>query len=111
MLVVPAGWEHEVTSLADSFGTATQRAFDDATSADDAGGWEVPASALLDRRGVMELQLRQLAELYHAAGTPESLRLHHRCAALLDELAAVHAVQHEALPSADGEEGSMAKRM
>ena len=48
--------------------------------------WEVPAAALLDDRGVMEVLLRQLTELYDAAGTPDALRMSHRCAALLTAL-------------------------
>ena len=48
--------------------------------------WEVPASALLNQRGVMELLLKQLVGLYHAAGTPHAIRMHHRCAALLEQL-------------------------
>ena len=48
--------------------------------------WEVPASALLDRPGVIKLLLRQLADLYHAAGTPHALRMHHRCAQLLADM-------------------------
>lgn len=48
--------------------------------------WEVPASALLDRPGVVKLLLRQLADLYHAAGTPHALRMHHRCAQLLTDM-------------------------
>ena len=48
--------------------------------------WEVPASALLDRRGVMALLLRQLLDLYHSAGTPHAIRMHNRCAELLASL-------------------------
>ena len=47
---------------------------------------EVPETALLDQHGVMELTLRQLVDRFHAAGTPHSLRMHHRCAALLADL-------------------------
>ena len=37
-------------------------------------------------RGGMEVRLRQLTELYDAAGTPDALRMSHRCAALLTAL-------------------------
>ena len=59
-----------------------------------AGPFEVPASALLDARGAMELQLMQLVDLYHAAGTPQASRMHHRCADLLAEMLR-SAAEHE----------------
>ena len=47
---------------------------------------EVPEGALLDQHGVMELTLKQLVDRLYAAGTPHSLRMHHRCVALLADL-------------------------
>ena len=66
-------------------GTATLTDGDDGSDGD-FSGWSVPASSLLDSRGSMALMLGQLAELYHLAGTPSAIQLHHRCAALLEQL-------------------------
>ena len=52
--------------------------------------WEVPASALLERSEVIGLLLKQLVDLFHAAGTPHAIKMHHRCAALLADLEAAN---------------------
>ena len=75
-----AGWE----SWAAARNTKGELAQDEASRQE---FWaEVPEGALLDQHGVMELTLKQLVDRLYAAGTPHSLRMHHRCVALLADL-------------------------